>query len=111
MTHRENITAQPIDIPSLGIRMALGAGIALLLILAFLLPAGEPNPEWGTFWMVKPLIVVPLAGAVGGALYYFITLRFQHGWSKVLATIFSVIVFIFLLWIGTVIGLNGTYWN
>ncbi|PEC35719.1 potassium transporter KefB, partial [Bacillus toyonensis] len=51
--------------------MLLGAGIALILILVFLLGVDNPKPEWGKLWMLKPLIVVPTAGAMGGVFYYF----------------------------------------
>jgi hypothetical protein len=91
--------------------MLLGAGIGFILIAAFLLSAGAGKPEWGRYWMVKPLIIVPLAGAAGGAFYYFMTVRFQSGWPRLFATVFSVIAFIFGLWIGSILGLNGTYWN
>lgn len=62
--------------------------------------------------MLKPLIIVPLAGAIGGALYYFMeTLRYQGSWGKIVVTIVSVIGYIIILWLGTVLGLNGTLWN
>jgi hypothetical protein len=51
-------------------RMILGASIAAIVIAVFLAGAGG-KPEWPRFWMVKPLIIVPLAGAMGGAFYYF----------------------------------------
>lgn len=51
----------------------IGAAIAFALIALFLLPIRDPNPEWGKFWMVKPFVIVPLAGATGGL--FIITLR------------------------------------
>jgi hypothetical protein len=112
MTKRNNLTAQSIHQGSLSKRMLQGAGIALMLIIIFLLGVDEPKPEWGKLWMLKPLIVVPLAGAAGGVFYYFMDhLRYQGGWRMVLAIILSLIGYIFALWIGTVLGLNGTLWN
>jgi len=112
MTQRNNLTMQRVHAGSLGKRMLQGGGIAFLLIALFLLGAGEPNPAWPKLWMVKPLIIVPFAGAMGGVFYYFMDhLRYQGGWRKILAHILSLVVYIFGLWIGTVLGLNGTMWH
>jgi hypothetical protein len=112
MMQRNNLTTQPIHSAPLGKRMLLGAGIALILITLFLLGAGEPNPAWGKLWMIKPLIIVPLAGAMGGVFYYFMDhLRYQGGWKNALAYVLSLIGYIIVLWLGTVLGLNGTMWN
>lgn len=113
MKHKNSSITQPTH-PALLVKpVLLGAGIALTLITAFLLQVRFPKPEWGQLWMIKPLIIVPLAGASGGVLFYFINnLRsYQSGWRKALAIIFSLIVYLFTLWIGTVLGLNGTLWN
>ena len=112
MTHAQNLPAQPINTTSLLKRMLLGAGIALALISLFLFQVKNPNPAWPTYWMVKPLIMVPLAGAAGGAFTYFLdNLRSKGGWKTAAAILSSIIGFIFALWIGTVLGLNGTLWN
>jgi len=112
MTQRNNLTTQSIHPASLGKRMLQGAGIGLVLITAFLLSAGEPNPAWAKLWMIRPLIIVPLAGATGGVFYYLMDhLRFQGGWRKVLANILSLLVYTIGLWLGTVLGFAGTYWN
>ena len=77
-----------------------------------MLGVDEPKPEWPKLWMAKPLIMVPIAGAMGGVFYYFMDhLRYQGGWRKVLAYIISLIGYIIILWIGTVLGLNGTLWD
>lgn len=93
-------------------RMIMGAAIGLLLISLFLLSAGEPDPAWGRLWILRPLIIVPLAGAIGGLCNYFIMLfHNQFSVNKVIAMILSVIVFIVGLWLGIVLGLDGTMWN
>lgn len=91
--------------------MLVGAGIALILIAVFVLPV-EGKPEWGDFWKVKPMIVVTLAGAVGGACTYYI-LQFVSGnvWLRAIAGLLCVIVYVVGLWMGSVLGLNGTLWN
>ncbi len=112
MTQANNSTTQPIHSVSLVKRMLVGAGIGLLLISLFLLSAGKPNPEWGKLWMIRPLIIVPLAGAMGGLCNYFIVhFHNQVGVNKTIAMILSVIVFIIGLWLGVVLGLDGTMWN
>lgn len=93
-------------------RMLQGGAIALVLISIFLYSAGEGKPEWGRFWMIRPLIIVPVSGAMGGVFYYFMDhLRSKGGWKTVLAYIISFVGYIIALWMGTVLGLNGTLWN
>lgn len=112
MAQTNNLITQPINTALLVKRMLLGAGIALILIVIFLLPIRNPNPAWGKLWMVKPLIIVPLAGAAGGAFYYFMNYVLHlDGWKKILAIIFSLLGYIIALWLGTVLGLAGTLWN
>ena len=111
MTHKNNLMTQPIDFSSLSKRMIIGGVIALILIVIFLFPV-TGKPEWGNLWMIRPLIVLPLAGATGGACNYFlVNLSNQNGLNKIVAYVLSFIVFIFGLWIGTVLGLAGTLWN
>jgi hypothetical protein len=108
----ENLKTGPIHSAPLGARMFHGGVIALVLIIIFLLGVDEPNPEWPTFWMVKPLIIVPLAGAMGGVFYYFMDLlRYEGGWKKTLAILLSLVGYLVALWMGTVLGLNGTLWD
>lgn len=111
MTPKTNATAQQ-NQASLTKRMLVGAAIGLFLISLFLLSAGEPDPAWGNYWRIRPMIIVPLAGAMGGLCNYFIVHYHNRlGLHKAIAVIVSVIVFIIGLWLGTVLGLDGTYWN
>lgn len=92
--------------------MVIGGSIALFLISLFIIPIQDPNPEWGKFWRVRPLIIVTLAGATGGAFYYFIhRINPESGWKKITVTVLSILIYIFGLWMGTIIGLDGTLWN
>lgn len=111
MTQKDNSTLQ-LHPSSLIKRMLVGAGIGLLLISFFLLTAGTPDPNWPRFWRIQPLIIVPLAGAMGGLCNYFLV-HFHHliRLNKIIAMILSGLIFIIGLWLGTVLGLNGTYWN
>lgn len=109
---RQNETQQVLNKASVGKCALVGAGIALLLISLFLSGVKHPDPAWGKFWFIRPLVVVSLAGATGGVIYFFTnSLRSQGGWKKFTAIILSVLIYIFGLWIGTVLGLNGTLWN
>ena len=113
MTTTNNLTSPPIDYSSLIRRMLVGAGIGLILISLLLSAAGDGRPEWGRFWMIRPLIVVPLAGAGGGFGTYLMEylLGYQGGWSKIIAVVLSIIGFLIALWLGTVLGCAGTLWN
>lgn len=91
--------------------MGAGALAGFVLISIFLLNCGEADPSWGRFWRVKPLLMVPFAGATGAAFYYFLTYRFARGVAGLAATLIGIVIFIVGLWIGSVLGLNGTYWN
>lgn len=89
-----------------------GAGIAFIVILAFLLSAEEPKPEWPKLWVIKPLVIVPLAGAMGGLFYYSMHhLRDRGGRIRLLANLSGLIGYIVALWLGMVLGLNGTWWD
>lgn len=109
MTPTNNLTSQP---ASAGKPMLRGGAIALILILAFLFSAQEPKPEWPKLWVIKPLIIVPLAGAMGGLFYYSMNhLRDRGGRIRFLANLSGLIGYIVALWLGMVLGLNGTWWD
>ena len=112
MTQTNNLTTQPIQPSALGKRMLIGGGIALLVISFFLLGVNHPNPDWGKLWMIRPLIITPLAGAMGGLFFYFMDkVLNQSGWKRVVTLILGVIGYIIALWMGTVLGLAGTLWH
>lgn len=112
MKQKNAFPAQPIHLPTLLRRMCIGAAIALLLIGAFLSTVRHPNPAWGTYWMVRPLIIVPLAGAAGGTFYYLMDYLGNHfGWNKIAIVLTSLFVYIIGFWLGFVLGLDGTLWN
>jgi hypothetical protein len=96
---------------SLKSRMITGASIALALILLFLFGAEESDPSWSRYWILRPLVIVPLAGAAGGLFYDFMANLASAGWKKVLAIAVGSISFIIALWIGSVLGLAGYYWH
>jgi hypothetical protein len=96
---------------SLTRRMVTGGSVALALIVLFLFSAKENDPSWSKYWILRPLIIVPLAGAGGGLFYDFMANLFSGGWKKMLAIAVGCIGFIIALWLGSVLGLAGYYWH
>jgi hypothetical protein len=112
MSQTNNLPTSPVHSASLSKRMLIGAAFALIPISLLLLSVDHPNPAWPKFWMIRPLIIVPLAGAVGGAFsYYMEQFRVQGGWKAAAAIVVSVLVYFIGLWLGIVLGLDGTLWN
>ncbi|MES2828050.1 MAG: potassium transporter KefB [Bacteroidota bacterium] len=112
MEQTDNLQTNTVHPSTAAKPMIIGAVIGLAVISMFLFSAGSGKPEWGAFWKIRPLIVTPFAGAMGGLVYYFMDhLRVEGGWKKVLANIVSILVFIIGLWMGIVLGLAGTLWD
>ena len=110
MTQRQPVI-RPILTPLLFKRMGLGAGIALLIIAAFVLPV-QGRPEWGAYWKVRPFIITPMAGALGGFCYYLLdNITLERGWNPIWTNMLSMLIFVVGLWMGIVLGLVGTLWN
>jgi hypothetical protein len=111
MTPTNNSASQSNQTP-LARRVIGGAGIGLLLISLYLLTVDEPEPAWGKFWMIRPIVLMIFAGAMGGLCNYLILLYHkQFGLSRTLALILSGLIFILGLYIGFVLGLDGTFWD
>ena len=112
MTQQNNIITRSVHPSSLAKRMLVGAGIGLLLISIFLLGVDGADPAWGKLWMIRPLVVVSLAGAGAGFIHYLLDdLRSRGGRKKVLAMLLTVLVYIIALYMGTILGLDGTLWD
>lgn len=92
-------------------RIALGAGIAIVLMIIFISSVKVPDPSWGSYWYIRPIIVIAFAGAAGGAYYHFVAASHYRGWRRGLMLVSCLIVYIVGLWLGSVIGLNGTLWD
>lgn len=92
--------------------MVIGGLIALGVASFFVFSAGNPNPEWGRYWMVRPLVIIPLAGASAGTFYGLMDIMRRQGeLHPALAILLGVIVYIIALWLGIVMGLEGTLWD
>ncbi|WP_192820579.1 potassium transporter KefB [Rufibacter sp. LB8] len=111
MSVENNVIASTRKPYSVGIPILVGAGIALLAISFFVFGVDNPHPGWGKFWQIRPLIVTPLAGAVGGAFYAFMDYQTSKGFNRTIAVLLSFVVYVVGLWMGIVLGLAGTMWN
>jgi membrane associated rhomboid family serine protease len=89
-----------------------GALIAFGVIALFVFTVDEPHPSWPENWRLRPLIITPLAGAAGAvAAYLFQLLLSKSGWIRILIVFLSILGFLIALWMGIVLGLDGTLWN
>lgn len=92
--------------------MLTGAAIGLVIICFLVLPVDEPNPDWGKYWRIRPLILTPLAGAFGILVFNIKNyLKPKSEIVKLLVFFISAIVFLIVLWMGVILGLDGTMWN
>ena len=97
---------------SLRNRVLLGTAIGLAVISFFVFGVDHPDPEWGEYWRIRPLIVTPLAGASAGVLYHLMSyVRRQGGWLTIVGWLVSILGYMIALWLGIVLGLHGTMWN
>ncbi|MBP6396944.1 MAG: hypothetical protein KBF57_09065 [Saprospiraceae bacterium] len=98
--------------PLLYRRLTIGAAIAFAWTAFFLYKGGAFDPKWPSFWYLRPLILVPLAGAVGGVFYHLMEgYRNRGRWMKVGINLLCILVYIVGVWIGTVLGLAGVWWD
>jgi len=88
----------------------IGACLALLVSILFVSSVHQAPVNWGKYWMVRPLIVLPIAGAAGGFLFYYIS-RLKNGRFLILLTLLGALIYLVSLWLGTVLGFAGTLWN
>ena len=93
-------------------RMQIGWFVGLLLISSFIFRVDNPDPAWGRFWMIRPLVVTPLVAAFG-FLSFFLRdyIRPQSDAGRIAVFIISLLAFVVALWLGTILGLDGTLWN
>ncbi len=90
----------------------MGFIVGLGFIALFISGVDQPNPEWGRFWMLRPLIVTPVVSGIGGiALLLPDILGLKTPWKRILGIFGGLLLFIIALWMGIILGLDGTLWN
>lgn len=80
----------------------------LCLIALFVFSVQDPDSEWGNYWRVRPLLLTPLVAGMGAMAAYFI---YRKGAGRILFTVLAAGAFLFSLWIGIILGLDGTLWD
>ncbi|MFD2148246.1 hypothetical protein [Mucilaginibacter antarcticus] len=111
MTSANTFTTPSFNTASLIKPALIGWGIGLAVILFFIFNVDHPNVAWGNYWRIKPVVLTPLVTAGGAAFFALMTSLKLQGLKKILVITVGVIGFIISLWIGIVLGLNGTLWN
>ena len=106
---RKRINLTPFSVTK---RMLLGAVTGFVIIAFFVFSVDDPDPDWGERWRIRPLVITPLAGAFGILSFYLKDfVRTKASFMKLLLAFFSLMAFIIALWLGIVLGLDGTLWN
>lgn len=112
MESRNQLSMQPLLSALLARRVLFGFALGFLVISFFVFGVDNPNPEWGKYWWVRPLLVTPMTGAGAGLFYHFMGYMRQHGgWITLVGWILSILGYVVALWMGIIAGLLGTMWH
>ncbi len=93
--------------------LILPASLGAFLPLAWLLFIILTKEDHFEFWMYYPLTIIPIGGAIGGALFYLMGFQwFPTGNRKLIAIISSTILYFVALWISAVMAFAITgHWD
>jgi hypothetical protein len=91
----------------------LPAGLGASLPLAWLIFAILTKEYLFESWMFYPLTIIPFGGALGGAFFFLMGFQwFPKGNQKLIAIIFSTLMYLVALWISAVLAFSITgHWN
>ncbi len=105
----QNQTLFGIELKQLTLPALLGASVPLALLLFISIAAKDPFESW----MYLPLTIIPLGGACGGIFFYLMGfVWFPKGKQKLIAVIFSTILYFVAIWLSAVIAFNFTgHWD
>lgn len=100
---------KPLSFKELLLPVSLGAILPLICLL-FLILTKEDHFE---SWMYFPLTIIPIGGGIAGAFFYLMGFQwFPSGNRKLIAIIFSTILYFTALWISAVMAFAITgYWD
>lgn len=89
---------------------ALLGKIVPLALLLFLIIADKESFQ---LWMLVPLTIIPMGGALGGIFFYLMGfVWFPSGNQKLIAVIFSIILYFVAIWISSVLAFSVTgHWD
>ncbi len=95
------------------LKTAAGGWITgLCLISLFVFTVKYPDPQWGSYWQIRPLLMTPLIAGMGAVFACFLFKRgSESGLPKILFTVLAMGSFLVSLWIGIILGLDGTLWD
>ncbi len=98
-----------IEIKSLILPSLLGASIPVALLIFLILA----DPETFAPWMFFPLLIIPAGGASVGIFFYLMGFYwFPRGTQKLIAIIFSTIIYFVVIWLSSVLAFNFTgHWD
>ncbi|TFV97129.1 hypothetical protein E4S40_00280 [Algoriphagus kandeliae] len=93
--------------------LLLPAVLGLVLPTVWLVFLALANENIFQPWMYLPLTLIPLSGSAGAIFFYFMGFHwFPHGTKKLIAIIFSSILYFIILWLTSVFIFNYTgHWH
>ena len=107
MNHSEK--SSKISLKDLLLPAILGASIPFTLLSFIILTKEEAFEPW----MYFPLLIIPSGGAAGGIFFYLMGFHwFPTGNQKLIAIIFSTLLYFVALWMSSVMAFALTgHWN
>lgn len=103
--YKQNDFLQGQSLKNLGLPALLGA-LAPFTLLLFVILTKEEILE---SWMLVPLFLIPLGGALGGIFFYLMGfIWFPTGRKKLISILFSTILYFLAIWISAVLAFNFT---
>jgi hypothetical protein len=98
-----------LSIKELLLPAAIGASLPLACLLFIILTKEDILEPW----MYYPLTIIPIGGGIAGAFFYLMGFQwFPTGNRKLIAIIFSTILYFVAIWISAVMAFAVTgHWN